>query len=130
MVVEEVVDVTRTVKGKKGKGRNKHEVYLSGYHMLGGLAATFLISRLVEYFIPDSNYRRIKKGVLTGNPIKNVGEGIKLDKMIMLVSSAALTASEVFLNVRGGSSAGAGMVLGYIYLDSSRKSKYVGLANE
>jgi hypothetical protein len=124
-------DVVKTVKQNQGKkGRTKQDIYLSGYHMLGGMAASLLISKIMEYVIPDRQDRRIKKGILTGNPIENVGKGIKLDKMVMLTASAALTVGEIFFNIKGGTSAGAGMVLGYIYFDSSRSNRYVGMAKE
>ena len=63
---------------------------------------------------------------MTGHPIQNVGDGIKLDKLVPMALSTALTIGEVFFKLKGGASAGAGMVLGYTYMQTSKKSDYIG----
>lgn len=124
-----ITDVTKAIKNNQGKkGRNNQDIYLSGYHMLGGLVASLLITKLMNYS-PIVEQKRITKGILTGYPIQNVGSGIKLDKFVIMLSSAALTASEVFLGIKGGASAGAGMIVGYTYLNTS-KTGYIGEAKE
>lgn len=124
-----VMDFTKTVKNNNGKvGRNSKDIYFSGYDMLGGLIASLLITKLLDK--TPIEQKRIKNGILTGYPIQNVGKGIKLDRLLIMTASAALTAGEVFFNLKGGASAGAGMVLGYTYLKTSNSGNYIGQAKD
>ena len=123
-----VADITKAVKNNQGKkGRNNQDLYLSGYHMLGGLIAGLLITKVLDstHVTEILQQKKITKGILTGHPIQNVGDGIKLDKVVLMMTSAALTAGEIFAGIKGGASAGAGMVLGYSYLQTS-KTGYIG----
>jgi hypothetical protein len=43
-----------------------------------------------------------------------------------MTTSAALTAGEVFLGLKGGASAGAGLILGYTYMKTSQSKEYIG----
>jgi hypothetical protein len=125
-----LTDVTKAVKNNQGKkGRNSKDIYFSGYDMLGGLIASLIITKAIS-MAPMIEQKRIKKGILTGHPIQNVGRGIKLDRLVIMAASAALTAGEVFLGWKGGASAGAGMIIGYTYLQSSKHGKYIGQAKE
>lgn len=125
-----LTDVTKAVKNNQGKkGRNSKDIYFSGYDMLGGLIASLIITKAIS-IAPIIEQKRIKKGILTGHPIQNVGRGIKLDRLVIMAASAALTAGEVFLGWKGGASAGAGMVLGYVYLSTSKHGNYIGQAKE
>jgi hypothetical protein len=125
-----LTDVTKAVKNNQGKkGRNSKDIYFSGYDMLGGLIASLIITKAIS-IAPIIEQKRIKKGILTGHPIQNVGRGIKLDRLVIMAASAALTAGEVFLGWKGGASAGAGMIIGYTYLQSSKHGKYIGQAKE
>jgi hypothetical protein len=124
-----VIDFTKTVKKNDGKpGRNNVDIYLSGYHMLGGLVAGLIITKILEKTdVKDmAQKEKITKGILTGHPIENVGDGIKLEKLALMTLSTALTFGEVFMGVKGGASAGAGMILGYTYLNSG--GSYIGEA--
>lgn len=127
-----VLDFTKTIKKNQGKpGRNSQDIYLSGYHMLGGLVTSIIITKLLDSTtntVDKAKNTKITHGILTGHPISNVGEGIKLDKLITMTLSTVLTASEVFLGLRGGASAGAGMVLGYTYLSTTKSGGYIGEA--
>jgi len=127
-----VIDFTKTIKKNQGKpGRNSLDIYLSGYHMLGGLVTSLIITKLLDNntdAVEEAKNTKITHGILTGHPISNVGEGIKLDKLITMALSTALTASEVFLGVKGGASAGAGMIIGYTYLITSKEGGYIGEA--
>jgi hypothetical protein len=121
-----ITETTKAIKNNQGKkGRNSQDLYLSGYHMLGGLIASLIITKLLDSS-PIIEQKRIKKGILTGHPIRNVGKGIKLDKVILMSTSAALTAGEIFLGWKGGASAGAGLILGYTYMKSSQSKEYIG----
>ena len=124
-----VADITKAVKNNQGKkGRNNQDIYLSGYHMLGGLIAGLLITKVLDstHVTEILQQKKITKGILTGHPIQNVGDGIKLDKVVLMMTSAALTAGEIFAGIKGGASAGAGMVLGYTYLQTSKHGNYIG----
>jgi hypothetical protein len=124
-----LVDVTKAVKNNQGKkGRNKKDIYFSGYDMLGGLIASIIITKVLDsaHVSDIIEEKRITKGILTGHPIRNVGKGIKLDKVILMTTSAALTAGEIFLGWKGGASAGAGLILGYTYLQTSKGGGYIG----
>ena len=123
------MDVTKAIKNNQGKpGRNSLDLYLSGYHMLGGLIAGLVITKVLDstHVTDMLQQEKITKGILTGHPIENVGEGIKLDKIVLMATSTALTIGEVFFKLKGGASAGAGLVLGYTYLQTSRSGNYVG----
>jgi hypothetical protein len=121
-----ITETTKAIKNNQGKkGRNSQDLYLSGYHMLGGLIASLMITKLLDS-APIIEEKRITKGILTGHPIRNVGKGIKLDKVILMSTSAALTAGEIFLGWKGGASAGAGLILGYTYMKSSQSKEYIG----
>ena len=125
-----VADVTKAVKNNQGKaGRNSKDIYFSGYDMLGGMVASLIITKVLDN-VPFVEEKRIKKGILTGYPIENVGKGIKLDKLVLMTASAALTAGEIFLGWKGGASAGAGLIIGYTYLHTSRRGGYIGQAKE
>lgn len=125
-----LTETTKTIKNNQGKsGRNKKDIYFSGYDMLGGLVASLIITKVLDN-IPVVEEKRIRRGILTGYPIQNVGKGIKLDKLILMTASAALTAGEVFLGWKGGASAGAGLILGYTYMHSSKRGNYIGQAKE
>jgi hypothetical protein len=124
-----ITETTKAIKNNQGKkGRNSQDLYLSGYHMLGGLVASLIITKLLDsaHISEIIEEKRITKGILTGHPIRNVGKGIKLDKVILMTTSAALTAGEVFLGLKGGASAGAGLILGYTYMKSSQSKEYIG----
>ena len=114
-------DVARTIKQKD----NNNSVYLSGYHMLGGMATSMIIAVTWDALFGHEK-SKIKVGVLTGEPIKNVGDGIDLDKVIMMGISAGLTMAELFGGVKGAASAGAGIVLGYSYFNTSNQGSYIG----
>lgn len=121
-----VTDVTKAIKNNQGKtGRNNKDIYFSGYDMLGGMIAALIITEVYDHVF---GHQTIKKGILTGHPISNVGDGIKLDRLLVMLASAGLTAGEVFLNLKGGASAGAGMIIGYTYLDTSKQGNYIGQA--
>jgi hypothetical protein len=125
-----LADVTKAVKNNQGKkGRNKKDIYFSGYDMLGGLVASLIITKAIS-IAPIIEQKRIKKGILSGHPIQNVGRGIKLDRLVIMAASAALTAGEVFLGWKGGASAGAGMIIGYTYLHTSKRGGYIGQVKE
>lgn len=125
-----LTETTKTIKNNQGKkGRNSKDIYFSGYDMLGGLVASLIITKVLDN-VPFVEEKRIKKGILTGYPIQNVGKGIKLDKLVLMTASAALTAGEIFLGWKGGASAGAGMLLGYTYLHTSKRRGYIGQAKE
>jgi hypothetical protein len=124
-----ITETTKAIKNNQGKkGRNSQDLYLSGYHMLGGLIASLMITKLLDsaHVSEIIEEKRITKGILTGHPIRNVGKGIKLDKVILMSTSAALTAGEIFLGWKGGASAGAGIVLGYTYMKTSQSKEYIG----
>lgn len=122
-----VIDFTKTVKKNDGKpGRNNLDIYLSGYHMLGGLVTSLVVTKLLDNKVDEAKNTKITHGILTGHPIKNVGDGIKLDKLALMALSAALTFGEVFMGVKGGASAGAGIIIGYSYLGKSREGGYIG----
>lgn len=123
------IDVTKAIKNNQGKpGRNSIDLYLSGYHMLGGLIAGLVITKILDstHVTDMMQQKKITRGILTGHPIQNVGDGIKLDKLVPMALSTALTIGEVFFKLKGGASAGAGMVLGYTYMQTSKKSDYIG----
>ena len=43
------IDVTKAIKNNQGKpGRNSIDLYLSGYHMLGGLIAGLVITKILD----------------------------------------------------------------------------------
>jgi hypothetical protein len=96
--------------------------------MLGGLIASLIITKVLDsaHVSEIIEEKRITKGILTGHPIRNVGKGIKLDKVILMSTSAALTAGEIFLGWKGGASAGAGLILGYTYMKTSQSKEYIG----
>lgn len=124
-----IIDFTKTIKNNDGKkGRNNQDIYLSGYHMLGGLVAGLIISKVLDsvHLTEKAEKTKITHGILTGHPIENVGDGIKLDKVALMALSTGLTAAEVFLGLKGGASAGAGMILGHSYLQTSKKEEYIG----
>jgi hypothetical protein len=124
-----ITETTKAIKNNQGKkGRNSQDLYLSGYHMLGGLIASLIITKLLDsaHVSEIIEEKRITKGILTGHPIRNVGKGIKLDKVILMSTSAVLTAGEIFLGWKGGASAGAGIVLGYTYMKTSQSKEYIG----
>jgi hypothetical protein len=128
-----LTETTKTIKNNQGKkGRNKNDIYFSGYDMLGGLVASLIITKILDsaHISDIAEQKRIKKGILTGYPIQNVGKGIKLDKLVLMTASAALTAGEIFLGWKGGASAGAGMLLGYTYLHTSKRGGYIGQIKE
>ena len=120
------IDVAKTVKNNQGKkGRNNEDIYMSGYHMLGGLVSAMVIGFAWDK-VKAAQQTKITTGLISGNPIKNVGDGIAFDKVITMSISTALTMAELFGGVKGAASAGAGMMIGYTYLDKSKQQKYIG----
>ena len=52
-----VADITKAVKNNQGKkGRNNQDIYLSGYHMLGGLIAGLLITKVLGSTLYSRKY--------------------------------------------------------------------------
>ena len=113
-------DFTDKLKDKK-KGADG--IYTSAYYTLGGLLAGMVIADFWNKFDLPGNNKKLERGLLLDNPIeKSVYDEEKLYQNIL---AGLVMALEVF-GVKGGVASGAGMLIGFNYVNSTKKGGYIG----
>lgn len=107
--------------GNKQKGMEG--VYQEGYYSIGGLLTGMIVADLWDKWNLPGNKKKLGQAFLSGQPIKD--SGYDEDKLYMNMI-AGLVISLELLGIKGAASSGAGMLIGFNYVNSSKSGSYIG----
>lgn len=98
-------------------------VYQEGYYSIGGLLTGMIVADLWDKWNLPGNKKKLGQAFLSGQPIKD--SGYDEDKLYMNMI-AGLVISLELLGIKGAASSGAGMLIGFNYVNSSKSGSYIG----
>lgn len=107
----------------KNKKKGAEGIYQQGYYTLGGLLTGLVIADLWDTLDLPGNKKKIEAGLLVNNPIKK--SVYDEDKLYQNILVGLVMALELF-GVKGGVASGAGMLIGFSYVNNTKTGGYIG----
>lgn len=107
----------------KKKKKGEDGIYSTAYYSLGGLLVGMFVADIWDKLGLPGNKKKLENALLTGTPInKSVYDEDKLYQNIL----AGLVMSLELLGIKGGVASGAGMLIGFNYVNATKKGDYIG----